>query len=33
MAELYRFKDFVEMPPPGNPVVRIERRSMPYRPF
>jgi hypothetical protein len=32
MAELYRFKDFVEMPP-ADPAVRIERRSMPFRRF
>ena len=32
MAELYRFKDFVEMPV-AEPVVHVERRSMPFRRF
>jgi hypothetical protein len=33
MAELYRFKDFVEMPPAGAPMVQVQRRSMPFRRF
>ena len=33
IAELHRFRDFVIMPTAGEPVVRIERRSMPFRRF
>ena len=32
MAELYRFKDFVEMPV-AEPSCALERRSMPFRRF